>query len=75
MLINNPIPGQEDRNVEFLLNAGAAMRISSTNPIDEAVYQMFVNDDRMKLMQEAMKSIAKPNSTQDLVDFVMNGLE
>ncbi len=24
------------------------MRISSTNPIDEAVYQMFVNDDRMK---------------------------
>jgi len=51
------------------------MRISSTNPIDEAVYQMFVNDDRMKLMQEAMKSIAKPNSTQDLVDFVMNGLE
>lgn len=75
MLINNPIPGQEDRNVEFLLNAGAAMRISSTSPIDEAVYQMFVNDDRMKLMQEAMKSIAKPNSTQDLVDFVMNGLE
>ena len=75
MLINNPIPGQEDRNVEFLLNAGAAMRISSTNPIDEAVYQMFVNDDRMKLMQEAMKSIAKPNSTQDLVDFVMNGFK
>ncbi|MEG1880062.1 MAG: glycosyltransferase, partial [Oscillospiraceae bacterium] len=42
MLMANPIPGQEDRNVEFLLNMGAAIKISSTYPIDEAVYQLIM---------------------------------
>ena len=72
MLMNNPIPGQEDRNVEFLLNAGAAMKISSTNPLDEAVYQMFINDEHRRLMQQSMKLLAKPNAAEDLVQFVIN---
>lgn len=70
MLINNPIPGQEDRNVEFLLNAGAAIKISSTTPIDEAIYQLFLNDKQINNMKAAMKMLAKPNATADLVDFV-----
>lgn len=70
MLINNPIPGQEDRNVEFLLNAGAAIKISRTAPIDEAVYQLFLNDGRIENMKNAMSLLAKPNATEDLVDFV-----
>ena len=72
MLINNPIPGQEDRNVEFLLNAGAAIKISSTTPIDEAVYQLFLDDERTKNMKASMKLLAKPNATADLVEFVKN---
>lgn len=74
MLMNNPIPGQEDRNVEFLLNAGAAMKISRTNPLDEAVYQMFINDEHRRLMQENMKLLAKPNAADDLVEFVINNI-
>ena len=70
MLINNPIPGQEDRNVEFLLNAGAAMKISSTTPIDEAVYQLFLENNQTKNMKASMKLLAKPNATTDLVEFV-----
>ena len=72
MIMNNPIPGQEDRNVEFLLNAGAAMKISSTNPLDEAVYQMFINDEHRELMQKSMKLLAKPNAAENLVQFVID---
>ncbi len=75
MLMNNPIPGQEDRNVEFLLNAGAAMKISRTNPLDEAVYQMFINDEHRRLMQENMRLLAKPNAARDLVDFVIKEIK
>ncbi len=71
MLMNNPIPGQEDRNVEFLLNAGAAMKVSATNPLDEAVYQMFINDEHRRLMQENMRLLAKPYAARDLADFVI----
>jgi processive 1,2-diacylglycerol beta-glucosyltransferase len=50
MALINPIPGQEDRNVEFLLNNGLAMKISSTFPVDEAVYQLLSNTDKVQTM-------------------------
>ncbi len=69
MVISNPIPGQEDRNVEFLLNAGAAIKVSPTYPIDDALIQLF-SDNRLRLIQETIKQLGKPNSTQTLIDFV-----
>ncbi len=75
MIIANPIPGQEDRNVEFLLNNGVAFKISSTYPIDEALYQLFFNEDRLKTMGEMVKTIGKPYATRDFVDFVKRVVE
>ncbi len=70
MIIANPIPGQEDRNLEFLLNNGAAMKISSTFPIDEAIYQMFTNEKRYKNIIEMIEGLSKPNSTKKFLDFI-----
>jgi len=76
MIMANPIPGQEDRNVEFLLNNGAAFKISSTFPIDEALFQMFSNEVRLRNMSEMVKSLGKPQATKDFVDFVIKlGIE
>ncbi len=69
MIMSNPVPGQEDRNVEFLLNAGAALKVSRTYPIDDAVIQMF-SGDRSRLIAETMKSLGKPNATRDLAVFI-----
>ncbi len=70
IIMANPIPGQEDRNVEFLLNNGAAFKVSSTFPVDEAVYQMFSNTARLRNMKEIVSELGKPNSTRDFVEFV-----
>lgn len=70
MIMANPIPGQEDRNVEFLLNNGAAFKVSSTFPVDEAVYQMFSNTARLKNIKEIVSELGKPNSTRDFVEFI-----
>lgn len=70
MIIVDPIPGQEDRNTEFLTNNGAAMAVSSTSPLDEVVYQMLANPNRTKVMRDAISMIAKPNSTRDICEFV-----
>mgnify|MGYP002596902599 FL=1 len=71
MIMANPIPGQEDRNVEFLLNNGAAMKVSSTFPIDEAIYQMFNNAERRKTIGETVAFLGKPNAMRDCVKFIM----
>ena len=71
MIMANPIPGQEDRNVEFLLNNGAAMKVSSTFPVDEAIYQMFTNTTRRKNIGEIVSVLGRPNSTEDFLEFII----
>ena len=71
MIIANPIPGQEDRNVEFLLNNGAAFKVSSTFPVDEAVYQMFSNGTRLKNIREIAEVLGKPNAMTDIAEFIV----
>ncbi|MBQ2614591.1 MAG: glycosyltransferase [Clostridia bacterium] len=70
MLMNNPVPGQEDRNVEFLLNAGAAVKISKTFPIDDAISLLFFDEERRKLLSRGIDLLKKPDSTKNLVDFI-----
>ena len=70
IIMANPIPGQEDRNVEFLLNAGAALKISNTYPIDNAVYQIFSSQKRREHLRTTAADIGKPNATEDLANFL-----
>jgi len=71
MIMINPIPGQEDRNVEFLLNNGAALKVSKTFTVDDAVYQLFSNTMRFNTLKETVAYLGKPNSTNDFVNFIM----
>ncbi len=72
MIMNNPVPGQEDRNVEFLLNAGAALKISDTFSLSDAIYQLFLNEERLDILYRAIRFLGKPNSTRSLVEFIMS---
>ncbi len=69
MVIVDPIPGQEDRNTEFLTNNGVAMAVSATSTLDDVLYQLLANPRRVDVMREAIDLIAKPNSTRDICDF------
>ncbi len=67
----NPIPGQEDKNLAFLVNCGAALAVSSEYTVSEALYQLLSNQWRTELMRESVCRIGKPDSTAKLYDFVM----
>lgn len=71
MIIVNPIPGQEDRNTEFLLNNGAAMAVSPTLPLEEIVWTLCNNPQRLALMKESIKLFAHPDSTRRICDFAV----
>lgn len=74
-ILVDPIPGQEDRNVEFLLNNGLAIKVSKTFPIDEAVYQLLLHEWRAEQLIQAARFMGKPNAVQDLGDFVLDLVE
>ncbi len=71
MILSKPIPGQEDRNTEFLLNFGCAMKISKTLTAQELVYQFFQDSRRKKAMLENISLIKKPSAVKDLYDFII----
>ncbi len=71
-ILVNPIPGQEDRNMEFLVNSGAGIMITKTFPMEEALYQLMNHPWRREVMRESVIHLGKPNSTRDLCEFIMN---
>lgn len=78
LIITNPIPGQEGRNMEFLVNAGAAIQVSRTFGVDEALYQIFYSDWRLDTLKDSVRHIGKPNAAEDLYQFIdkqLSGIE
>jgi len=67
----NPIPGQEERNVEFMLNNGLAVNVTETFPIGEALYQLFYYPAKLENMRENIKLVGKPNAAKDITDFIL----
>ncbi len=71
IILIDPIPGQEDRNVEFLLNNSLAVKVSDTFPIDEALYQLMHNKERDKVLPALLDAAGKGDSTKKLGDFII----
>lgn len=71
----DPLPGIEDRNVEFLLNNGAALYVTKTYMVNEALGLLLTSPKRCNTITEAIKSLAKPNATKDLCDFLINNIK
>lgn len=69
-IIMNPIPGQEDRNMEFLVNNGAAVAVTDTFGVDEALFELLSHSWRLRLLKLSVSHLGKPNSTVMLCDFI-----
>ena len=72
MIIVNPIPGQEERNTEFLLNNGCAMATSKTAPIQECIWQLLMSDVRLDAMRDCIRGVAKIDAAERLSAFLAN---
>lgn len=60
------IPGQEERNADFLINSGAAVKIPIDMSIDDVFRQTLDNPLRLKHMLEMSECLAKPDSGADI---------
>jgi processive 1,2-diacylglycerol beta-glucosyltransferase len=71
MIIVNPIPGQESRNMEFLLNCGAAAAVNGMCTMEELVCRLFESENRLNAMRMSIEDLRRPDSTQNVCEFVM----
>ena len=71
MLMIDPLPGVEDRNVEFLQANGAAIYITKTFQIEDALFLLFRCPGRLARISESIRSIAKPDAAADLCRMIV----
>lgn len=71
IILIDPIPGQEDRNKEFLLNVGVAVTATKTHPADEAIYQLEKSDIRKSSLPKLIENLAKPDAGKKLGEFII----
>ncbi|MEI7683481.1 MAG: glycosyltransferase [Planctomycetota bacterium] len=68
MVIVNPIPGQESRNSDYLLENGAAIKANNIGTLAFKVTQLLEDKPRMDLLRKNVKRIARPKAAFDVVE-------
>jgi processive 1,2-diacylglycerol beta-glucosyltransferase len=70
MIIFNPLPGQENRNTDFLLNSGVAIKVRKLNHLVPQIKQLLSNEKRQRVLGEMIEELGKPMAAVTLVDYM-----
>jgi processive 1,2-diacylglycerol beta-glucosyltransferase len=73
MVLVNPIPGQEVRNGDYLMEQGAAVRCNITSTIGWKIDQVLSEPGRLQRMQEAAERIGRPRAAADVLSGLLDG--
>ena len=65
--IVNPIPGQEERNSDHLLEAGAGIRCNNLPPLAYKLDRLLADPDWFSAMQTSARRMGRPNSAKKIV--------
>lgn len=66
MAIVNPIPGQESRNSDYLLENGAAIKINNVATLPLKLTQLLRDPQRLESIKSSARRIAKPQAAFDV---------
>jgi processive 1,2-diacylglycerol beta-glucosyltransferase len=68
MVIVNPIPGQESRNSDYLLENGAAIKVNNTATLAYKIDQLLQDPARLDQLRANVRRIAHPRAAFDVVE-------
>lgn len=68
MALIEPIPGQEERNADHLLEAGAAIRCNNLPAAAWKIARLLDDPERLGRMREAARAMAKPNAAANIAE-------
>ncbi|RII25631.1 MAG: galactosyldiacylglycerol synthase [Geobacter sp.] len=71
MIVVSPIPGQEERNADFLLENGAAMKAYDAGALAWRVNMLLDNRKRLSVMRENALRVGRPDAARHVLDIVL----
>lgn len=73
MLLVSPIPGQEERNADYLLEAGAAIKAVDAATLEFKLARLLKDRARLRAMSDAAHGIALPDAAANVVALLCSG--
>jgi processive 1,2-diacylglycerol beta-glucosyltransferase len=68
MILIEPIPGQEERNADHLLEAGAAIRCNNLPAAPWKIASLLENQEKLSSMRAAAAAMARPAAARKIVE-------
>jgi processive 1,2-diacylglycerol beta-glucosyltransferase len=70
-VVVNPIPGQEERNSDHLLEEGAAIRCNNLPVLAYKINRLLDDENRLAIMRANALRLGRPRSALDVVDHLL----
>ena len=71
MVIVDPIPGQEERNSQFLVNQGIAIRVDDKHHIAKDIEALLNDAPKLTAMRQAALKNSKPMAAENIARFIL----
>ncbi len=68
MVVRDPIPGQEERNCDYLLEAGAGVRVNGPDSLRYKVKALLQDPSRLARMAAAARGVSRPAAAQAVLE-------
>lgn len=75
MVIVSPLPGQEERNTEYLLNSGVAVKVRKPHYLVPTIKQLVNNPLRLRQINEMACCIGKPKAAVEIVNHLVGMIQ
>jgi processive 1,2-diacylglycerol beta-glucosyltransferase len=72
--VYSPIPGQEERNADYLMEQGAAVKAATMDLLEYRVRELLEDPPRLARMRDRAAAIARPQAGRDIVARVVQYL-
>lgn len=74
MAIIDPIPGQEQRNSDYLLESGVAIRIHDMESGGSKIADLLTNKRRLRIMRDHLKWVSHPRAAYKILRDILSEL-
>jgi processive 1,2-diacylglycerol beta-glucosyltransferase len=71
MVLISPIPGQEERNADYLMEQGVAVKAPDGVALKYKIGQLLKEPERLKQMREKMRGLGRPDAARAVLNRVL----
>src|SRR6185437_6958588 len=71
-VVVSPIPGQEERNADHLLEEGAAIRCNNLPVLAYKIDRLLDDPKRVATMQDSARRLARPRAAHDIIKRILS---